>query len=183
MWRRIWAAFVTAYYWFSVALTVLIALWLALATPIFLRKFRDSVTLPNGMVVRREFDFSRMGRDDLFAADGRTRLVRDVDMICFDDRYVFALAFAEGQGGFFDLLSADARPMRGADRDAAEEALAGGHGCGGYYTGMLGAEFLYDGNNRPFLPPCNWRNFSNPVLQHKDWLLRPCDADDFGIRP
>lgn len=183
MWRRIWEAMATAYYWFSVALAVLIALWLELAVPNFLRKFRDSVTLPNGMVVRREFDFTFTGRDDLFAPDGRTRLAWDIEFVCFDDRYVEVSADPGGRGGMFDALSVGSWSLRGKDRKIAERALTGGHGCNGYYTGMLGASLLYDGNRRPFLPPCDWRNFANPALRHKEWLLRPCDADEIGVSP
>lgn len=183
MWRRIWGATVTVYYWFSVALVVLIALWLELAVPNFLRRFADSVTLPNGMILRREFDFSRYGRHDMFAADGRTRLAWNIEFVCFDDRYVEVGEIPGGQGGMFDALSVESRPLSGEHRKIAGRALAGGHGCNGYYTGMLGPDLLYDGDNRPFLPPCDWRNFANPALRHKDWLLRPCDADNFGGQP
>lgn len=177
MGRRIWGAMVTGYYWFSVALVVLMALWLELAVPNFLHRFADSVTLPNGMILRREFDFSRYGRHDMYAADGQMVLVRGVDMVCFDDRFIEVVAMDTRRGGIFDALSAGSWSLRGKDSEVAQRALAGGHGCNGYYTGMLGPDLLYDGDDRPFLPPCDWRNFANPALRHKDWLLRPCSQD------
>ena len=183
MWWRAVLFLVRTAKWSAAIAAALFFLLILLATAGHLRIFADSVTLPNGMILKREFDFSRYGRHDMFAADGRTRLVRNIEMVCFDDRYVEVLAYQAGDGGLFDAQSADGRPLSGDSRDAAERRLAGGHGCNGYYTGMLGPGLLYDGFSEPFLPPCAWRNFSNPALKHKEWLLRPCEPRDFGSVP
>ena len=157
-------------------LGLLFCLWLALAVPNVLYRFSDSVALPNGMILRPAFDFTRYGRDDLFAADGPTRLATGTDMICFDDRYVEVMPL-RGGGGLFDALRQGNGPLTGAQRRVAEEALAGGHGCNGYYTGMLGPGLIYDGTKDPFLPPCAWRNLGNPALRHPEWFQRPCGEE------
>src|SRR5690606_619003 len=60
--------------------------------------FTDSYRLPNGMIVKRQFDSRYFrGRSDLYAADGKTLLARGLARICFDDRYV---ATTGGDGTF-----------------------------------------------------------------------------------
>src|SRR5690606_28184938 len=64
--------------------------------------FQESVTLPNGMQLGREFDWNRNGRWDLFATNGQTRLARDVESACFNDRYVFVQSYERKSTGLYD---------------------------------------------------------------------------------
>lgn len=158
-----------------IGLTTLICLWAVVATARWITLFRDSVALPNGMILKREFDFTRYGRDDLFSTDGKTRLARDVEFICVNDRYVWVYSYERGESGLYDAKA-------NAKRNGLDHSLAfqiselGGNrsACNGYYVGMVGPGLLYDGNTAPFLPSCDWRNFENPTLQRIDWFERPC---------
>ena len=124
------------------------------------------------MILKRELDFSKYGRDDLFAADGRTVLARDIESVCFNDRYV------EADGGLLDGQTNQLISRHDWDtylKVYRSSGLQNGHGCNGYYTGMVGPGLLYDGNEAPFLPPCEWRNLENPSLADRSWFDRPCD--------
>lgn len=138
-------------------------------------RFQDHVTLPNGMALERNFDFTRSGRHDLVAPQGGMILARDVQFVCFNDQYVWADARAPEPSGFYDATSN--RGLAGSrDPEAfTESSLIGPGGCNGYYTAMLGPGLLYEGNKPPFLPACASRNMSNPVLRHRDWFERPCN--------
>ncbi len=140
-----------------------------------------SVTLPNALVLARSFDWTLSGRDDLLAADGRTLLARDVETVCFDDRYVWVRSRAKDQTGLYDA-AAGARAgakIEGLGYPEAMRAsgLGGGSGCDGYYSGMVGPGLLYDGNEAPFLPPCDWRNVGNGTLKARSWFDRSCAGD------
>lgn len=137
--------------------------------------FGAKVTLPNGMVGKRVFNFTLYGRDDLFGVGGTPRLARDVGMICFNDRFVW-VSESEGGSGLFDAeLNA-----RIEDIDYSEAMdisdLDGGRSasCNGYHVAMVGLRLFYDGNREPFLPRCGWRNLANLDLQHPEWFERPC---------
>lgn len=163
--------------WSIAVVVVLVFIQLCVSTAFWLTRYNDSVTLPNGMILRREFDFQWTERGDLYAADGGTLLARDVEFVCFDDRYVQA-------GRLFDAETGG--PVAFEDRPEINEGhglRAGRGGCNGYYTGMLGPGLLYDGLEAPFLPPCEWRNFDNPTLKDRAWLNRPCEYDDDRKRP
>ena len=56
----------------------------------------------------------------------------------------------------------------------------GGHGCNGYYTGVLGPGLLYDGLKAPFLPHCSWRNLDRAGLSDRSWFERPCLEEDWA---
>ncbi|MFO1089567.1 MAG: hypothetical protein U1E46_08290 [Hyphomicrobiales bacterium] len=135
--------------------------------------FRDSSTLPNGTILKREYDYDLWSRHDLFARDGKTLLVRNVDVVCFDDRYV--LAYGNGGSGTYD--GPDGRDLSFEEEvEVGRNGLETGRGCNGYYTGMLGPDLLYPENSPPFLPPCSWVNYGNTSLKHREWLERPCDG-------
>lgn len=162
-------------FWFFALIGFLVTLWMILAVIHWSRLFRDNVTLPNGLVLKREFDFSRSGRDDMFAADGKTLLARDIEFVCFNDRFVWVYSYERGYSGMYDARTGRRVLGEEAQRDSG---LFGGHGCNGYYTGMLGAGLLYDGLQATFLPPCSWRNLDREGLSDRSWFDRPCREDD-----
>lgn len=136
--------------------------------------FNASVTLPNGAVLKRQFEFPNSERDDMFASDGRTLLARDVEGVCFDDRYVELYSKERGQGGLYDGRAGRWAPRQ---QTAREIGLSSRNGCNGYFTGMLGPGLLYDAAESPHLPPCSWRNFERPGLADRSWFERPCQND------
>lgn len=136
--------------------------------------FQESVTLPSGMQLSREFDWNRFGRWDLFATNGRTRLARDVEFVCFNDRYVFVHAKNREYTGLYDA-EADSRVPVDYSRAMANSGLSVGNGCNGYYTSWIGPGLLYEGNAAPFLPSCASRNVENESLRDRNWFDRPCD--------
>ena len=148
-----------------------------------LTRFDDVVVLPNRMVLQREFNWTLAGRDDLFAADGRARLARDVDMVCFDDRCVYVWSFERDFTGLYD---AETDGMVDAAKEAVAVASSSltlpGTGCNGYYSGWVGPDLMYDGARVPHAPPCDWRNFGKTAMLHRDWLDRPCTPDDWPAR-
>lgn len=171
-----------ALFWYAVAMVAVFCLWFALATPTCLSQFTDHATLPNGMVLKREFNFTRYGRDAMFASDRRTPLAREIEAICFNDRFVKVLSCQRTYSGLYDRATSSRvrRDDQGEyDRLLRYTGLTAGHGCNGYYTGMIGPELLYDGNRAPFLPPCAWRNPANTTLKLRDWFDRLCDDDPF----
>lgn len=174
--RIVWAVL-----WLIWGFSVLALAVLALSTMGWLMRFSDSVVLPNGFVLKREFDWSRYGRDDMFASDGRTLLARDVEFVCFNDRFVEVTAFERGQGGLFDAETQGRVPRGSYDEMLAESGLSvWGKTCNGYLTGMTGAGLLYDGMTAPFQPPCAWRNFDNTELNDRRWFERPCVPDGWA---
>jgi hypothetical protein len=167
---------------------------IVLAVGDWLLSFRDSVTLPNGMQLKREFNYPtwdrfstdqtelsrielvyiylfNLDRHDLYSSDGSTLFVKDVDLVCFDDHHVdIGYDIFDGAAGGRQLTEDEARTVR-----AAGLAQPTG-GCNGYFTGMLGPELLYPGNKSPFRPSCEWRNRGNPALRNPEWLNWPCDS-------
>ncbi|MDQ7776725.1 hypothetical protein [Paracoccus aminovorans] len=114
----------------------------------------------------------RSGR--AFATDGRTILARRLEFLCFNDRYVRITSYKFGDSGIYDAQT-DAKVREEQYDTVARELRSGRGGCNGYYTGLLGAVFLLDGQKFPFLPPCEWRNLNNPALKNRAWFDRPCD--------
>ena len=152
----------------------LILLWALVAGARWAMSFRESVTLPNGMQFGREFDWNRYGRWDLFAENGRTLLARDVEFVCFNDRYVFVQSYDRGFTGLYDAET-DSRLPVDYSQAMAISGLGTGNGCNGYYTSWIGPGLLYDGNTAPFLPRCASRNLDNEALRDRSWFDRPCD--------
>lgn len=133
------------------------------------------------MVLKRTFDVTRLGRNDMFAADGRTRLARGVELVCFNDRYVLVHAYERSQSGLFDSKLGGKVFGEDFDTALADSGLKdGGKTCNGYFTAMIGPRLLYDGNTDPFLPSCDWRNLGNTALLRSDWLERPCSQAAFS---
>jgi len=139
-----------------------------------LTRFQDSVTLPSGMVLEREFNWTLSGRWDLFATDGRTRLARDIEFVCFNDRYVYVQARERDSEGLYDAETnsrvqaeySEAMDISGLDKP--------GEGCDGYYTGWVGPGLMLDEGRYPFVPPCAWRNIGDDRLKDRGWFERPC---------
>ncbi len=160
-------------------LVVLLLLIALIAARRWVTLFDDSVTLPNGLVLKTQFDFSTYGRDDLFSADVRRLLARDIEFTCFNDRYMEVTSYERGQRGLYDALAERWITGSQAHRDSG---LTGGRGCNGYYTGMVGAGMLYDGEEAPFLPSCAWRTLDREGLADRSRFERPCD-DRAGLAP
>lgn len=132
-----------------IGLTTLICLWAVVATARWITLLRDSLALPNGMILKREFDFTRYGRDDLFSTDGKTRLARDVDFICFNDRYVWVDSYDRGESGLYDA-KADAK-RNGLDHSLAFQISGLGGTAGpatGTTSGWLARDFFTTGIRR-----------------------------------
>ncbi|MFD1344555.1 hypothetical protein [Litorisediminicola beolgyonensis] len=152
----------------------LLLFWALVAGERWAMSFHKSVTLPNGMELGREFDWNRYGRWDLFAENGRTLLARDVEVVCFNDRYVLVQSYDRGFTGLYDagtdsrllLDDYDAMDISGLDKP--------GGGCNGYFTGWVGPGLLLDDGPRPFVPPCAWRNVDTEALRDRAWFERPC---------
>ncbi|MFQ5635571.1 MAG: hypothetical protein ACE5G3_09625 [Gammaproteobacteria bacterium] len=152
-----------------------------LAILLWATRFGDSVTLPNGMVVQRSFDFTRDSRHDLLGRDGTTPLARDVEFLCFNDRYVWVISHDRDQTGLFDGDSgAKVAGLSRREAFAVSGLRGNGKTCNGYFTAMVGPGLLYDGNTDPFLPSCDWRNSGNTALLHRDWFERPCSQAAFS---
>ena len=149
---------------YEVLLTIRVVTWYA-----------ASVTLPNGMVLMRSFDWQKYDRDDLFAADRRRLLARDVEFVCFNDRYVWVYSYVRGYSGLYDAEMGGKRVELGYPEAIGVRELDGGDrvACGdGYFRGMVGASLLY--GERTFDPPCDWQNLGNPALRNPGWLERLC---------
>lgn len=142
-------------------------------------RFRDQVTVPNGMVLVRSFDWSRSGRNDLLATNGASILARDIEGICFNDRYVFVQSYDRQSAGLYDA-EIDRRVRVDYAEAMTISGLSHGSGCNGYYTSWVGPGLLYDGNAAPFLPSCASRNIENEALGDHSWFDRPCDP---GLPP
>lgn len=157
-----------------IGLTGLILLWASVAGARWATSFRESVNLPNGMHLVREFDWNRYGRWDLFATDGQTRLARDIEFVCFNDRFIYVQARERVSEGLYDA-EIDSRVT--ADYSEAM-GISGlykpGEGCDGYYTGWVGPGLLLDDGRDPFVPPCAWRNIDDERLRDRGWFERPC---------
>ncbi|WP_263566235.1 hypothetical protein [Paracoccus sp. DMF] len=151
----------------------LFLLWAAVAGVQWVRHAPKSVTLPNGMMLKLQYYFPR-APVALFATDGRTILARRLEFLCFNDRYVRITSYKFGDSGIYDAQT-DAKVREEQYDTVARELRSGRGGCNGYYTGLLGAVFLLDGQRFPFLPPCEWRNLNNPALKNRAWFDRPCD--------
>jgi hypothetical protein len=165
--------------WLTVSLGVLVCSVLLIGFARWLTRYDDSVTLPNGMILKRELDFSSTERDDMFASDGRTRLASDIEFVCFNDRYVRVSAYDRSSSGLYDGLTQDKVPDQRSHEVYAASGLGGNRrACNGYFIGMVGPGLLYDGMRPPFLPPCAWHNLDNPTLSDPSWFERPCDESD-----
>lgn len=138
----------------------------------------DRVILPNGLIIMRAFDLPERGSaDDLLSKDGETRLARDIEFVCFNDRYVWVYSYDRSESGLFDAVTEERLDGMGMIEAFAVSGLGGNNlTCNGYYTGMVGPGLLYDGNTSPHLPSCNQRNLGNPTLRDRKWFDRPCEV-------
>ncbi len=124
--------------------------------------------LPNGFVLRQ---------DSLLSADRSSVLSRDIEFVCFDDRFIWVISKTHDESGLFDTQT----QSRVAERDHPEIRAPGGlvppgTGCNGYHAEMIGPGLLH-GTRAPFLPSCDRVNRDNPALRDRRWFDRPC-ADD-----
>lgn len=137
-----------------------------------------TVVLPNGMMVMRTFDVSGQGHSDLFAGNGDTRLARNLEFVCFNDRYVWASSYQRSETGLFDsVVGAKLDGMSTKEAFAVSGLGAKNHSCNGYYKVMVGPDLLFDGNTSSLLPSCDQRNLDNPTLLRRDWFRRPCSGN------
>jgi hypothetical protein len=160
----------------AVGLGALLCIWAVVATARWGMQFQASTTLPNEMMLSRSFDFTRDGRDDLVSSDGQSTLARNVEFVCFNDRYVWVQSSGNLFSGVYDAESS-AKISDDYHKAEAVRELRNNNECNGYYTGFVGPALLYDGNDEPFLPSCAWRNTANQALTQADWLARPCTQD------
>lgn len=157
-----------------------LVLWFFLASFHWFRSFQYNVTLPNGMNLQHNFDFTINGRDDLVASKGHAVLARDVEFVCFNDRYVWVSSFRSEDTGVYNAET-DQKVASSNHADAMEiSGLSGRGGCNGYYRSYVGPGLLYDGKVAPFLPRCASRNLDNEALRDRSWFDRPCDH---GLTP
>jgi len=155
-------------------LTGLILVWALVVGAGWVTGFRQSVTLPSGMQLSREFDWNRYGRWDLFATNGRTRLARDVEFVCFNDRYVFVRSYERAFTGLYDAETDSRLPVDYSDAMGVSGLDKPGGGCNGYFTGWAGPGLLLDDGRPPFVPPCALRNVDNEALRDRSWFERSC---------
>lgn len=155
-------------------LAVLILFWALVAGARWAMSLQESVTLPNGMQLSREFDWNRHGRWDLFATSGKSRLARDVEFVCFNDRYVFVYSKDRKSTGLYDVETDSRLPVGYSDAMDISGLEKPGGGCNGYFTGWVGPRLLLGDGRPPFLPPCAWRNVDNAALRDRAWFERPC---------
>lgn len=73
-----------------------------------------TVELPNGAVVARAFDWKLHPRADLYASHDGPLLVRDIDMICWDERNIDGHSV---RGAVFFWTKGSDRVVRGDDPD------------------------------------------------------------------
>ncbi|MEM1315801.1 MAG: hypothetical protein AAGI51_14685, partial [Pseudomonadota bacterium] len=142
-------------------------------------RFGDAVRLPNGMEARRQFDWNHRERWDLYSVDGRRRLVKGIDFVCFNDRYVEASA--SGCGGLFDS-EIDGRVEGLTPREEARiSGLGGGRfrSCNGYYTSVVGPGLLLPTGRKHMRPGCDRRNPEGPLRRNREWLDKPCNNRPF----
>ncbi len=170
--RRPFAGTLATYVLFG--LTGLFLLWALVAGARWAMNFQESVTLPNGMQLGREFNWNRHGRWDLVATNGRTRLARDIEFVCFNDRYVFVDTYERAFTGLYDAEADSSVPVDYSDAMDVSGLSKPGEGCDGYYTGWVGPGLLLDDGRPPFVPPCAWRNVDNETLRDRAWFERPC---------
>lgn len=135
----------------------------------YISNFMDTIDLPNGMAVRREFDFNDLlhGRSDLYSANGKL-LASGITYLCFDDHLVKTKPH-----GNFDINSISPIPGTRDEYDYLDFFPA----CDGYFVISLPPEYFYNyspGVNKDGLDICNERNFRNLSLTSIEWMVGPC---------
>jgi hypothetical protein len=134
----------------------------------------DRVILPNGLIIMRAS--GQGAAADLFAKDGESRLARELEFVCFNDRYVWVYSYDRKETGLFDAETQARVDGLGLIEALSVSGLGGSNqACNGYYSAMVGPGLLYDGNTSPHLPACSQRNMGNTTLQDRSWFDRPCE--------
>ena len=118
----------------------LILLWVFVAGARWAMSHQQSVTLPSRMLLSREFDWNRHGRGDLFATNGRARLARDVEFVCFNDRYVFVRSYDRAFTGLYDAETDSKVPVEYAEAMDISGLSKPSGGCSGRVPGRGVAE-------------------------------------------
>lgn len=162
--------------WLLIGLAGLGLLWTLFAAAHNFTSAPRSVTLPNGMMFKRDFGWAGARRADLLATDGRTVLARDVEFACFNDRYVHVLSYQRASSGLYDG-TINGRVNVGLEAEALNGLYSAAGECNGYYAGLFGPDLMFDGAQRPFLPPCTSRNVTNQGLRDRAWFGRACAPD------
>lgn len=161
----------------------LVCIILVIVNAIFRPKLPAKLLLPNGSIITRSFYiYPFWPHPSLYAKDGKTLLAKNIEFICFNDHYVEVSSYDRGGGGIFGAQSELSSPNLDYAETLVLSDLGGNRkGCNGYFIGMLGPRLLFEGNDWPFLPDCDWRNFDNLALQDRSWFDRPC-ANEFPPR-
>lgn len=162
--------------------TFLICFLLIITNAILQPKLPVHLALPNGSIITRQFYIYPFWlQPSLYAKDGKTLLAKNIEFICFNDHYVEVSSYDRGGGGIFGAQN----NLISTNLDYAEtlaiSGLGGNRGCNGYFKAMIGPTFFFEGNDWPFLPSCDYRNFENLALQDRSWFDRPC-ANEFPPR-
>ncbi len=144
--------------WFGLGLVGLILLVVAvlmLNWTVGLLTFATmTVELPNGAVVARAFDWNLHPRADLYASRGGPLLVRDIDMICWDETTVKGFSdsirrpdwTAYGVGSFLwtkgEEKALTSESPEYMPRVRASSLLRNSPGCFGLSGGYVGGELI-----------------------------------------
>jgi hypothetical protein len=165
------------------AWTFLIFFLLIITNAILQPKFPVHLALPNGSIIFRSFEIRQVRAEpSLYAKDGKTLLAKNIEFICFNDHYVKVSSYDRGGGGIFGAQTELSSPNLDYLETLAISGLGGNRkGCNGYFTAIIGPTFFFEGNDWPFLPSCEYRNFENLALQDRSWFDRPC-ANEFQPR-
>ncbi len=161
----------------SYTITTIILFCISVLSILLMIMFSQTIELPNGMVVKLEFDSSDLlnGRHDLYAPDRKTLLARGITHICFDDQQVEVIPH-----GLFNIDSTS--PVPGTE--FPDEEPFSMPQCGGYFLSSLRPQWLYSyspGMNKDGWDVCADRNFDNPDLKNEEWLVGPClTKEDHG---
>lgn len=169
----LWTFRITSYMLLS-----LVLLCVAAGATIYMLILMNTMELPNGMIVKWEFDSSDLleGRHDLYAADGRTLLASGITHICFDDRYVDVIPHGTFGAGSIEALPGTRHP---------DEEPFSMPPCNGYFVYSLPPKWLYSyspGMNNDGWDVCADRNFDNPSLKSAKWLVGPCAGVERSAR-
>lgn len=160
----------------------LVCIILVIVNAIFRPELPAKLFLPNGSIIFRSFEIRQVRAEpSLYAKDGKTLLAKNIEFICFNDHYVDVSSYDRGGGGIFGAQNELSSPKLDYLETLAISDLSGNRGCDGYFTAMIGPTFFFEGNDWPFLPDCDSRNFDNLALQDRSWFDRPC-ANDFPPR-
>lgn len=150
-----------------------------LGVPIF---STNSVTLPNGAVLRQHYWPYMDRHETLYAPNGQTILMHSVDLVCFNDRYVEATpaGHVTEESLIYDTLEQWSYTWESFETVGQwtdfmwSTGLASQQGCGGYFQSMLGPQLLYRDFHSHLRVRCADANPSGPLRTGRDWVHDVC---------